>query len=1031
MQEEEVSPSSLQGGGGDSHDIAVDNSILPCSSNPVMQEEEVSPSSLQGGGGDSHVIAVDNSILPCSSNPVMQEEEVSPSSLQGGGGDSHDIAVDNSILPCSSNPVMQEEEVSPSSLQGGGGDSHDIAVDNSILPCSSNPVMQEEEVSPSSLQVCSGDTYLKNSSSVCSSTMVSQDTKFAKEAKLSLVNYTDSDESAVSSNANEDVPSSTIQSKEKIPVGFDLSDSSMTHGDDVRQLIVPRLRRTKSVFMKDRIPDGSDELYCTSTDSGEEYVPASIAESTDDTDGSMICEMSPSISPSSLSDRTLSSRSSATNVCIPDTTCSPSREHGESASVSIPAVRKKEDGSRMYNKRQFCLYCGSSFLKIVKHLERKHKKELEVAKALSFPKGSKQRRVHLECLRNKGNFAHNAEVLKTGTGKLVARKQPREESQAQDYMHCLYCQGLFMKRTMWRHFQICKFKPVDPKPGKTRVQALCAFAEPTPAGVSEELWKLVNNMNQDAVAHAVRNDWCIMEMGKHLYNKHGFEVDKHEYIRQKLRELGRLCLHGGEVTNMKTIKEYVIPANFMQTVDAVKHTAQGNKGNSKSLPLKLGHSLKRMSMLLESDAIIKGDKDGAEEARAFRSLYDAKWHELVSVTSLRSLNESKWNAPQLLPFTADVQKLHNYLDEKQQQYQHDLESEASSHNWANLAKVTLAQVILFNRRREGEVSKMSLSAFTSRDTSAPHEDVNLALSELEKKLCHHFTRIEMRGKRGRKVAILLSPVMYEALNMLHQKRKECGVLKENAYVFARPGVMSHYRGSDCIRQFVQLCDVKNPLSLTSTRLRKHMATLSKVLNLQETELDQLADFMGHDIRVHRQFYRLPEGTLQLVKISKILMAMEQGRLSDFQGKSLEEINIDPTETIQLDKHTESEDDLTEEVYEQDMEVSDVSLARSMEQKRSGSPQENEGESNSDGDDIPVQKKKSKTIRKPQKKRPWETEETNAVEKHMRNFILTCNVPRKEDCDKCLKSEPEALKNRDWKALKFYIKNRITALKRKM
>jgi hypothetical protein len=50
---------------------------------------------------------------------------------------------------------------------------------------------------------------------------------------------------------------------------------------------------------------------------------------------------------------------------------------------------------------------------------------------------------------------------------------------------------------------------------------------------------------------------------------------------------------------------------------------------------------------------------------------------------------------------------------------------------------------------------------------------------------------------------------------------------------------------------------------------------------------------------------------------------------------------------------------------------------------------------------------------------------------MRNFILTCNVPRKEDCDKCLKSEPEALKNRDWKALKFYIKNRITALKRKM
>lgn len=203
--------------------------------------------------------------------------------------------------------------------------------------------------------------------------------------------------------------------------------------------------------------------------------------------------------------------------------------------------------------------------------------------------------------------------------------------------------------------------------------------------------------------------------------------------------------------------------------------------------MKLGHSLKRMSMLLESDAIIKGAKDTIEEARSFRNLYDAKWHKLVSVTSLKSLKESKWNALQLLPFTADVQKLHNYLDEKQQQYQHDLESEATLQNWANLAKVSLAQVILFNRRRVGEVSKMPLSAFIKR-----HTHINLTLSELEKKLCHHFTRIEIRGKRGRKVAVLISPVMQEALDLLHQKREECG-LKENSNVFARPVSLQRVR----------------------------------------------------------------------------------------------------------------------------------------------------------------------------------------------------------------------------------------------
>lgn len=66
-----------------------------------------------------------------------------------------------------------------------------------------------------------------------------------------------------------------------------------------------------------------------------------------------------------------------------------------------------------------------------------------------------------------------------------------------------------------------------------------------------------------------------------------------------------------------------------------------------------------------------------------------------------------------------------------------------------------------------------------------------------------------------------------------------------------------------------------------------MATMSKILNLKDNEMDNLADFLGHDIRVHREYYRLPEGTLQLAKISKVLMAMERGQLSDFKGRNLD------------------------------------------------------------------------------------------------------------------------------------------------
>ena len=156
---------------------------------------------------------------------------------------------------------------------------------------------------------------------------------------------------------------------------------------------------------------------------------------------------------------------------------------------------------------------------------------------------------------------------------------------------------------------------------------------------------------------------------------------------------------------------------------------------------------------------------------------------------------------------------------------------------------------------------MPLSAFMSRNTSEPHGDIDWALSEMEKQLCRHFSRIETRGKRGRKVPILLTPKMVGSLELLVNTREKCGIQKSNPFFFARPGSTLHHRSSDCLRTFAQKCGAKNPDALKSTKLRKHVATLSTVLNMTETEMDQLANFLGHDLVVHREYYRLPEGTL--------------------------------------------------------------------------------------------------------------------------------------------------------------------------
>ena len=87
------------------------------------------------------------------------------------------------------------------------------------------------------------------------------------------------------------------------------------------------------------------------------------------------------------------------------------------------------------------------------------------------------------------------------------------------------------------------------------------------------------------------------------------------------------------------------------------------------------------------------------------------------------------------------------------------------------------------------------------------------------------------------------------------------------------------------------CGAKKPHLLRSTALRNHVGTLSQVLTLKKNELDQLAKFMGHDLQVHREFYRLPSVIIQTAKVAKILLAMEKGDMSKHKRKTLQEISL--------------------------------------------------------------------------------------------------------------------------------------------
>ncbi|TKS64906.1 N-lysine methyltransferase KMT5A [Collichthys lucidus] len=101
----------------------------------------------------------------------------------------------------------------------------------------------------------------------------------------------------------------------------------------------------------------------------------------------------------------------------------------------VVGAYQKRNGKRIYDKKQYCFYCQKPYVKMARHLEHAHQNKTDVAKAFSFPKGSKERKKLLEYIRNKGNYAHNATVMESGKGQLVPRKRPSKQAQGSDFMH--------------------------------------------------------------------------------------------------------------------------------------------------------------------------------------------------------------------------------------------------------------------------------------------------------------------------------------------------------------------------------------------------------------------------------------------------------------------------------------------------------------------------------------------------------------------------------------------------------------------
>ena len=334
----------------------------------------------------------------------------------------------------------------------------------------------------------------------------------------------------------------------------------------------------------------------------------------------------------------------------------------------------------------------------------------------------------------------------------MRRPSDFEETKPEDFLPCSYCFGFIRKNELWRHCKTCAFKDNNDVEDENSEQKyrniqqkskilLMAHLKPSESRLLQEV---VASMKSDEVTMAAKNDELIMKYGPNTVEKLG--GDRLHEVSQGLRQLSRLLIdlrRNNTETPLMTLKDFMKPQYFDKIIISVKNVCGFEEsGKTKtvgvpSLALKLGYSLKKCTAILTGQALREKDNTLLTDQQNLEKLMDSEWNDRISHHSLTTLHGRKFNRIDLLPLTEDLEKLRKHLLQRISVLMKALKENPTLHRWGELAETTMTRLIIFNKRRGGEASKMLLTNFQTRPDwkQCSSTAIESSLQPIERELC--------------------------------------------------------------------------------------------------------------------------------------------------------------------------------------------------------------------------------------------------------------------------------------------------------
>ena len=565
-----------------------------------------------------------------------------------------------------------------------------------------------------------------------------------------------------------------------------------------------------------------------------------------------------------------------------------------SASANEPGMQAPDDtklsvehsrGPSGSGKKHCCFYCKKIISKLSRYLESVHKDRIEVKKFINLPINSKERKDIIATIRKNGDFSYNNDI-KVNTGKLIVCRRPngKFKKDATHFVICGKCKGFYSKNTLRHHVVKCT------KGVSKNSRSILVMGRKISSRIHESASKLLRQMvfpvlREDEIVRLIRYDMLIISLGNKLCEKHGNYQHQHDMIRAKLRLLGRFLKEmkrlEDDVTDMASIFR---PKFYKSAKEAIKKLAEFDEISSTfGRPTIVTHLFSLLKITGNRLVTIYIEQENAEKqfsAEQFLKVltedYGASMNKGAVDHSLQARRSKKVD----LPSQEDIIKLHEFLKVKRVRAYNNLLEQYSNEDYFSLLESSLSTIQLFNRRRAGEMERMLVADFNNREdfSSTNAKELLKNLSNLSKKLVKEYTRVEIRGKLGRIVPVLIRSDIVKCLELLIYYRDRANIPPGNKYLFGLPGMDKHryryLRACNLLRKFSVECGASTPFTLRGTKLRKHVATACIGLNLTQSELLDLADFMGHDKEIQKKIYCQPTFQRDVLQMTQLLQKVQ-------------------------------------------------------------------------------------------------------------------------------------------------------------